>query len=81
MHIKLSHNITYLRKRFKLSQENLADILGITRSRLKSWEETRSEPPLHVIEDISTHFNVSVDDLLKSELLEIKLTDPFYFQL
>lgn len=53
-----------LRKNEKLTQQQLADELGITRSLLASWETGRILPDALSLAAISRFFNVSVDYLL-----------------
>ncbi|HLG04284.1 MAG TPA: LexA family transcriptional regulator [Bacteroidia bacterium] len=65
---KLARNIAHLRKLRKLSQEELAEALKIKKSRLGSYEETRSEPPLELLIRFSEYFNLPVDILLKKDL-------------
>ncbi len=65
---KISNNIRYLRELKKLSQEGLADDLGITRARLGAYEESRNEPPLEILIKLSDYFHVSIDALVKADL-------------
>jgi transcriptional regulator with XRE-family HTH domain len=65
---KISRNIAHLRRLKKLSQEQLADELGIKKSRLGAYEESRSEPPLDLLIRISEYFRLPVDILLKKDL-------------
>jgi transcriptional regulator with XRE-family HTH domain len=64
----LAHNIAHLRKLRKLSQEQLADELEIKKSRLGSYEENRSEPPLGLLIRISDFFKLPVDILIRKDL-------------
>ncbi len=65
---KISFNIRHLRELKKLSQENLADELKITRARLGGWEEGRNEPPVEMLIRISDYFHISIDILVKTDL-------------
>ncbi|WP_162926589.1 XRE family transcriptional regulator [Pedobacter chitinilyticus] len=65
-------NIKFLRNRAKLSQEELAEILGITRAKLNSWENATVKSPLP--EDymkVSDHFSITIDNLLRLELSKL----------
>jgi len=64
----LSKNLKHLRKQKKYSQEFLAENLGVTRSRIGSYEEGRSLPSLEFIVKVSNYYKVPVDILLKSNL-------------
>lgn len=64
----IAKNIRHLRGLKKMSQEQLADELGITRPRLGAYEEGRNEPPIRLLIKISDYFKVAVDALLKADL-------------
>ncbi len=65
-------NLKYLRKLRGLTQEEFATKLGIKRSLLGAYEEERAEPRLDVLETISDLFKVSLDDLLRRDISEVK---------
>ena len=65
---KIAKNIRHLRKLKNLSQERLAEELDITRSRVGSYEESRSEPPIDLLINLSEYFNLPVDIMIKSDL-------------
>ena len=72
-------NIRFLRKRKKLTQEDIAQALGLLRSKLQPLETGAVKNPS--IEDVikfSEYFKISVDSLLKvdlSKLSELKLRE------
>ncbi len=65
---KISKNIRHLRKLKDLTQEQFADEIHVTRSRIGSYEEGRSEPSIATLISIATYFNLPVDVLIKSDL-------------
>jgi len=65
---KIAANIRHLRELKKISQEQLADDLKITRSRLGAYEESRNEPPIDILIRLSDYFGVAIDALLKGDL-------------
>ena len=65
-------NLKYLRILRGLTQEEFASKLGIKRSLLGAYEEERAEPRLDVLEAISDLFKVSLDDLLRRDISEVK---------
>jgi transcriptional regulator with XRE-family HTH domain len=70
---KIAANIKVLRELRRLSQEQLAEQLKITRARLGAYEEGRNEPPVEILLKISDYFRISVDALLKGDFAR---TDP-----
>ncbi|MFZ9589911.1 MAG: helix-turn-helix domain-containing protein, partial [Chitinophagaceae bacterium] len=57
-------NLKHLRKLKGLTQEEFAQKLQIKRSLLGAYEEERAEPRIDVLEMVSDHFGISLDDLL-----------------
>ena len=53
-----------LRKRSNLSQEQLAQQLGITKGMISSYETSMRMPSYHILLKLSLLFNVSTDYLL-----------------
>ena len=64
-------NLRHLRNLKGLSQELLAEELSITRSRVGSYEEGRSEPPLDLLVEVSNYFKLPLDTLVKNNLTTI----------
>lgn len=56
-------NLSYFRKRDGLSQQKLADALGISRSALANYEQGRREPDFETEEKIADYFNVDINTL------------------
>lgn len=61
-----------LRKKSGMTQERLAEKLGITRQTVSKWERGESTPDFAYLVKISNLFHVSTDYLLKGELLQHK---------
>ncbi len=64
MALKLAENIRKLRKQRGLSQERLAEALGVTVGAVHKWEAKLSTPELTLITRMADLFDVSVDALL-----------------
>lgn len=56
----------------KLTQENVANILNVSRSTISSWEVGRSYPDLDNLVSISDLYDVSLDNLLREDADMIK---------
>ena len=65
-------NLKYLRKLRGWTQDEFANKLGIKRSLVGAYEEERAEPRLEVLEVMSDMFKVTLDELLRSDLSEVK---------
>lgn len=63
--MNLSDRIQYLRKSRGISQEGLADQLGVSRQAVSKWESEQSMPDLDKIISMSDYFEVTTDYLLK----------------
>lgn len=67
MKIKLAENIKGLRKKNALTQEQLAEALGVTVGAVYKWEAGLSVPELRLIMELADFFEISVDVLLGYE--------------
>lgn len=65
-----SEKLLELRRREGLSQEQLADRLGVTRQSVSKWESGTAAPELAKLVALSDLFGVSVDYLVKDRLEE-----------
>lgn len=70
---KIANNIKFLRQLKQLSQEQLADELGITRSRVGGYEEGRNEPPIDILIGLSEFFHIAIDALVRGDLKKTNL--------
>ncbi len=60
----LSERLKHLRKSKNLTQENFAEIIGVSRTAVAKWENGYAEPTLQNIVRISEMFDISSDYLL-----------------
>ena len=58
-----------LRKIRGLTQEELAEILYVSRTAVSKWESGRGYPSIDSLKEISNYFSVTIDDLLSAEKL------------
>lgn len=64
MNIYLGENIKRLRREKDLTQEALAEFLGVTFQSVSNWERGESYPDITMLPEIAGFFKVSVDELL-----------------
>ena len=67
MNNQFSANLRNLRTEHKLSQKNLAQILGIDHQTISRLERDYNEPNLEILEKLADYFKCSVDYLLGRE--------------
>lgn len=66
--IYLASNLKFLRKDKKKTQEDVAKFCGKTNTAVSNWELGIREPDAVDLARLSTYFDVSVDDLMLSDL-------------
>ena len=59
-----SQNLQKIRSKKNLSQEQLADKIGVSRQTISAWESGKASPELDKITAISKLFSVSIDELV-----------------
>ena len=64
MKINFSTNIETIRKSKKISQEELADLIGVSRQTIYKWGTDICLPSLNKIEKLLEVLNVSIEKLL-----------------
>ena len=68
MTLKLSDNIRSFRKEHSLTQEQLAEVLGVTTGAVYKWEAGLSIPDLSLIVEMADFFDTSMDVLIGYEM-------------
>ena len=63
MNVKIGAKIKELRKRDDITQEQLAEILGVTNQAISKWESENGYPDIEYISPIAEFFNVTIDYL------------------
>lgn len=63
--MNIADRIQYLRKTKGMSQEELADQIGVSRQAVSKWESEQSTPDLEKIIIMSNLFEVTTDYILK----------------
>ena len=60
-------NLVQMRKIFQMTQEDIAEKLGVTRQSVAKWEAGDSVPDLDKCKQLADIFGVSLDDLANYE--------------
>ena len=64
-----STKLQELRKKKGLTQEQLANILFVSRTAISKWESGRGYPSIDSLKMIAKYFEISIDDLLSGDEL------------
>ncbi|MCL2054476.1 MAG: helix-turn-helix transcriptional regulator [Oscillospiraceae bacterium] len=67
MNIEIANRLHQLRKMNNLSQEELAEKIGISRQAVSKWERAESSPDTGNLILLSKLYGVSIDEMLKTE--------------
>ena len=76
MKTTFSNNLKSLRIDNDYSQKDIADAIGINRSRYSNYENGISEPTIEILIKLSDFFNCSIDDLLKNKINTTIISEP-----
>lgn len=68
-YMEFNEKLQELRKQKKLTQEELAESLFVSRTAISKWEQGRGYPSIDSLKSISDFFSVSVDELLSGKEL------------
>ena len=70
----LGENISTMRKELRLSQEYVAEQLGVSRQAVSKWETGQSEPTAKNLVELAALFGISLSELVEPERVEQKRT-------
>lgn len=73
-----SEKLKSIRKKAGMSQEKLAEKIGVSRQAITKWETDAGIPDIDNMMALSSLFNISLDELLSNEKTEKKQTDYLY---
>lgn len=70
--MELNTQIKKYRTDLKLSQEELAEKVYVTRQTVSNWETGKNYPDIHSLLLLSSLFNISLDQLIKGDIEKMK---------
>lgn len=62
--LRIADNIVRLRRQKQITQEQLADFVGVTKASVSKWETGLSHPDIMMLPRLASFFGVTVDELL-----------------
>lgn len=65
--MKFNENLKYLRIKAKLTQEQLAEELNVSRQAVTKWESGQALPDIQNLKELAIFFGLTVDELLGDE--------------
>lgn len=68
--MNLADKLKELRKAKSISQEKLADYLGVSYQAISKWENGVTSPDILILPDIARYFGITVDELLQVEKID-----------
>ena len=71
----LHENIRKIRKEKGLTQEQLADAMGVSTASVSKWETGVAAPELTVLADLADYFEVSIDALMGHKIDKVQLDE------
>ena len=69
--MNLGNKIAKLRKDSNLSQEDLAEKVGVTRQTISKWELEETSPDINQVKKLSNIFKISLDELVNNDINNI----------
>lgn len=69
--MNLSENLKKIRKENNLSQEQLAEKLGVSRQAVSKWESNQAYPEMDKVIQLAQMFHLNIDDLLNQDIGEV----------
>ena len=69
---RFSDNIIKFRHKKKITQEQLADFIGVTKASVSKWETGQSLPDILLLPELASFFDITIDELLGYEPQLIK---------
>lgn len=66
--IQLSNNLRYLRKQYQLTQDQMGEILNISRQAYSNYETSNRTPDLDTLLFLSNFYKVTLDELILANL-------------
>ena len=66
--MSFSENLKHIRKEHHLSQEELAELLDVSRQAVSKWEQGQGYPEVEKLLLLSTKLNISLDALMSVEM-------------
>lgn len=74
LYMNFSDNLKKIRKEHNLSQEQIAEQLGVSRQSVSKWESGQAYPEMDKMLQLCKLFNLNIDELLNQDIKEVNNT-------
>ncbi len=73
--MKFADNLKKIRKRKNISQEELADLVGVSRQSVSKWETSEAYPEMNNILELCKIFKCNINDLVNDQMVDLDSLD------
>lgn len=77
--VDIGKYLSELRKHYKITQNELADKIGVTRQAVSKWETGVTIPDIEILLQLSDIFGISINDILKADSTKINFQKNIVF--
>ena len=77
--VEIGEYLSRLRKFYKITQDELASRLNVTRQAVSKWETGTAVPDIEMLLRLSEIYGVSINDILKADIANIKYQKEIVF--
>lgn len=77
--MSLGENIQFLRKKDNITQEQLAEMLEVSRQSVSKWESDATYPEMDKLLQISSVFHCTLDDLIRTDISTQYIEDNAHY--
>ena len=77
--MKIGQYLSELRKYYKITQDDLANRLAVSRQAVSRWETGASVPTIEVLLKLSQLYGITINDILEADLSKIKYQKEVVF--
>lgn len=77
--VDIGKYLAELRKYYRITQDELAGRMGVTRQAVSKWETGTAIPDIEILMNLSEIYGISINDILKADLTKIKFQKEIVF--
>ena len=74
--IHLADNISSLRRKKKITQEQLAEFVGVTKASVSKWEKGETSPDIERCQKLADLYDTTIDNLVNFQTKQEGITVP-----